>query len=138
MPDSCSCAGASSNRRARHAATTTFWLNSPEYVLRDHPVGLDRLHEHPEGVRFGKPEEYRKYERGLLRGDGKPGFATPSGKVEIASSLLAKYGHEALPVYVEPTEGPLASPELAKRFPLVLNTGARIQSTFRSQHLNLL
>src|SRR4030067_1515598 len=42
-----------------------------------------------------------------------------------------------MPKYVEPSEGPLASPDLAKRFPLVLNTGARIQSTYRSQHLNI-
>lgn len=34
-------------------------------------------------------------------------------------------------------EGPLGSPELARRFPLVLNTGARTQSAFRSQHLNI-
>ncbi|MBI4292859.1 MAG: molybdopterin-dependent oxidoreductase [Betaproteobacteria bacterium] len=110
---------------------------SIEFVLRDHPVGLERLREHPEGISFGKPEEYRKYEQGMLRADGQPGFPTPSGKVEIASSLLAKYGHDALPVYVEPLEGPLADPALAERFPLVLNTGARIQSTFRSQHLNI-
>jgi len=38
---------------------------------------------------------------------------------------------------VEPTEGPLGSPELHKKYPLVFNSGARIQSTFRSQHLNI-
>ncbi len=74
---------------------------------------------------------------GLLRDDREPGFNTPSGKVEIASSMLAEHGHDALPVYTEPSEGPLANPELARRYPLVLNTGARIQTTFRSQHLNI-
>lgn len=108
-----------------------------EFVLRDHPVRIDELRRHPEGVRFGKPEEQRKYEKGLLREDGQPGFETPSGKVEIASSLLAQYGFDALPKYTEPGEGPLANPELARKYPLVLNTGARIQSTFRSQHLNI-
>jgi len=39
--------------------------------------------------------------------------------------------------YVEPIEGPLGNPDLYKEYPLVLNTGARIQSTFRSQHLNI-
>ena len=34
-------------------------------------------------------------------------------------------------------EGPLQQPELARQYPLVLNTGARIFSTFRSQHLNI-
>lgn len=108
-----------------------------EFVFRDHPVGLDELRRNPQGVAFGKPDEYKKYEKGLLRADRRPGFDTPSGKVEIASSMLAEHGYDALPVYVEPIEGPLAAPDLARRYPLVLNTGARIQSTFRSQHLNI-
>jgi len=107
------------------------------FVLRDHPVGLEELRRRPQGVRFGKPEEPRKYAKGLLRADGKPGFETASGKVEIAASLLAKYGFDALPKYTEPSEGPLAAPELAREYPLVLNTGARIQSSYRSQHLNI-
>ena len=52
------------------------------------------------------------YEKGLLRKDGQPGFNTPSGKVEIASSMLAEYGYDPLPAYSEPVEGPLGSPEL--------------------------
>ncbi|HUL36072.1 MAG TPA: molybdopterin dinucleotide binding domain-containing protein, partial [Thermodesulfobacteriota bacterium] len=59
------------------------------------------------------------------------------GKFEISSNLLKKYGYDALPVYEEPPEGPLGSPELAEAFPLVLTTGTRIQSAFRSQHLNI-
>jgi anaerobic selenocysteine-containing dehydrogenase len=108
-----------------------------EFVMENHPVGIDAIRENPEGVRFGKPEQYKKYEKGLLRSDGQPGFETPSGKLEIAAGLLAKHGYDALPIYVEPTEGPLANPVLAEKYPLILNTGARIQSTFRSQHLNI-
>lgn len=78
--------------------------------------------------------EYRKWEKGRLRRDGKPGFNTPSGKFEIASSILAEHGYDPLPVYTEPAEGPLANPELAKQFPLVLNTGGRTPFDFRSQH----
>ncbi len=102
------------------------------------PELLAELKKHPEGVKLPTAERrYKKYELGLLRKDGKPGFETPSGKVEISSSILAKYGYEALPVYVDPQEGPLQDPELLSEFPLILNTGARIQSTFRSQHLNI-
>ncbi len=108
-----------------------------EFALKDHPVGLEKLRQHPEGVSFREPATYRKYETGRLRGDGQPGFETPTGKVEILSTLLAQHGYEPMPKYVEPSEGPLASQELARRFPLVLNTGARIQSTYRSQHLNI-
>jgi len=109
-----------------------------QFVFKDGPVSLEDLKAHPEGVRFDAGRmEYRKYEKGLLRRDGKPGFNTPSGKVELVSSMLEKYGYDGLPVYVEPKEGPLGSPELCKKYPLVLNTGARLQSAFRSQHLNI-
>ncbi len=53
------------------------------------------------------------------------------------SEWFRSHGYEPLPVYTEPLEGPLASPELARRYPLVLNTGARIKSDFRSQHHNV-
>jgi len=78
--------------------------------------------------------EYRKWEKGGLRADGAPGFETPTGKFEILSSVLADYGYEPLPKYIEPTEGPLASPAAAQQFPLVFNSGARPQTDFRSQH----
>jgi anaerobic selenocysteine-containing dehydrogenase len=61
---------------------------------------------------------YRKYE--------KNGFATPSGKMEFASSKLADAGYDALPIYTEPMHSPLSTPELAKDYPLVLNTGSRL------------
>jgi anaerobic selenocysteine-containing dehydrogenase len=90
------------------------------------------------GVRLEQLENtYKKYELGLLRRDGRNGFNTPSGKVEITSSILAKHGYNALPVYVDPVEGPLHDPELHREYPLVLNTGARIMNTFRSQHQNI-
>jgi len=78
--------------------------------------------------------QYKKWERGLLREDGDPGFDTPSAKFEIASSILEEHGYDALPVYTEPKEGPLARPDLARRYPLVFNSGARIFADFRSQH----
>jgi len=108
------------------------------FVFKDTPFSLEDLKAHPEGVKYDAGRmEYRKYEKGLLRSDGKPGFNTPSGKVELVSSMLQKYGYDGLPVYVEPKEGPLGSPELYEKHPLVLNTGARLQSAFRSQHLNI-
>lgn len=72
------------------------------------------------------PELFRKYEKGLLRADGKPGFDTPSGKVELASRILTDYGFDPLPRYREPVESPLSTPELAREFPMVLNTGSRV------------
>jgi cysteine desulfurase NifS len=78
--------------------------------------------------------QYKKWEKGLLRPDGKPGFNTPSGKFEIASSILAENGYDPLPVYTEPGEGPLAQPELAREYPLVFNSGTRTIYDFRTQH----
>jgi len=78
--------------------------------------------------------EYKKWQKGGLRKDGKPGFETPTGRFEIWSTILEEYGYEPLPKYTEPTEGPLSTPELAKKFPLVFNSGARPQTDFRSQH----
>jgi anaerobic selenocysteine-containing dehydrogenase len=103
-------------------------------------TGLDveTLQQHPAGMQLpGSQQLYRKWKLGLLRRDGQPGFETPSGKFEIASSLLARYGYDPLPVYDEPHESPLAAPELARQFPLVFNSGARIQAGFRSQHFNV-
>jgi cysteine desulfurase NifS len=78
--------------------------------------------------------QYKKWEKGLLREDGRSGFNTPSGKFEIASSILAENGYDPLPVYTEPGEGPLAMPGLAREFPLVFNSGARSLHDFRTQH----
>jgi anaerobic selenocysteine-containing dehydrogenase len=102
------------------------------------PELLEALKASSDGVALQPPpRQYRKFETGQLRPDGKPGFNTPSGKLEIASSLLREHGYPPLPEYVEPIEGPLANPELFRKYPLVLSTGARIQTTFRSQHLNI-
>lgn len=109
-----------------------------QHALRGTGITLDDLYAHPKGIRLPAPEmRYRKYERGELREDGKPGFETPSGKFEIASEWLAQHGYEPLPVYTEPLEGPLAAPELAQKYPLVFNSGARTHYDFRSQHHNI-
>ena len=78
--------------------------------------------------------EYKKWQKGGLRPDGESGFDTPTGKFELHSTILEDHGYEPLPCYTEPREGPLASRELARSFPLVFNSGARPHTDFRSQH----
>jgi len=63
------------------------------------------------------PMEYKKYE--------KNGFKTPSGKVELHSSLFEKHGYNPLPYYAEPLESPVSTPELTKDFPYILIAGRR-------------
>ena len=77
------------------------------------------------GLRYEGKAWKKGAEKGLLRSDARPGFATPTGKFEIASTILREHGYDALPVYTEPREGPLADPALAARFPLVFNSGSR-------------
>lgn len=72
------------------------------------------------------PFKYRKYENG--------GFKTPTGKIELYSTRLEQMGYDPLPSYREPPESPLATPEIAKDYPLVLTTGARIAHFFNSEH----
>lgn len=109
-----------------------------EFVLQDSDIDVEMLRANPVGISQPVPEMvYKKWEQGWLRRDGRPGFETPSGKFEIASNLLAEHGYDALPVYTEPVEGPIAAPQLAQTYPLVFNSGARLQSDFRSQHHNI-
>lgn len=71
------------------------------------------------------PNIERKYERGSLRADGKPGFNTPSGKVELYSTILEKYGYDPLPKYEEPAPSPYTTPDLFRDYPFIMITGAR-------------
>jgi len=109
-----------------------------EHALAGTGIDIDELYASVDGVQVQQAAmRYRKYVNGHLRADGKPGFNTPTGRFEVASEWFRAHGYDPLPVYTEPTEGPLGSPGLAREFPLVLSTGARIQSDFRSQHHNI-
>ena len=77
--------------------------------------------------------EYRKYEKGLLRPDGQPGFMTPTGRIELYSTMLEAWGDEPLPYYEEPPTSPRSTPEYAEEYPMVLSTGARTWSYFHSE-----
>ncbi len=77
---------------------------------------------------------YYRYKKGLLRTDGKPGFNTPTGKVELFSTLLEQYGADPLPRHEEPIESPISTPELMDEYPLILITGRRMPTMFHSEH----
>ncbi|VAW82289.1 Cysteine desulfurase [hydrothermal vent metagenome] len=105
------------------------------FALKDSGYTLEDIQRNGGWVKLSTPMmEYKKYEKGGLRADGAPGFETPSGKFEIWSTKLEEYGYEPLPKYTDPVEGPQSAPELATRFPLVFNSGARPHTDFRSQH----
>jgi anaerobic selenocysteine-containing dehydrogenase len=107
-------------------------------ALNGSGITIDQLRDHPQGIPLPRPEmRYFKYKSGDLRADGEPGFETPTGKFEIASEWFRDYGYEPLPVYTEPSEGPIGSPERVEEYPLVFNSGARTNYDFRSQHHNI-
>jgi len=124
---------------ARHLGYGNLFPQTEEemlrFVLEGSGYTLEDVKAAGGWVRIPTPMmEYKKWQKGGLRKDGKPGFDTPTGKFEIWSTILEEYGYEPLPKYIEPTEGPLGSPDLVGSFPLVFNSGARPQTDFRSQH----
>jgi anaerobic selenocysteine-containing dehydrogenase len=77
---------------------------------------------------------YYRYRRGHLREDGQPGFNTPTGKIELYSTLMEQWGHDPMPHYEEPWMSPYSRPDLAERYPLILTTGGRTIAFFHSEH----
>lgn len=80
---------------------------------------------------------YKKYETGKLRKDGEKGFPTPTGKFEIKSSILEKYGFEGLPVYKDPYDYMYEKNEEDIEYPLTLTTGARGLVRQNSQYIEI-
>jgi thiosulfate reductase/polysulfide reductase chain A len=72
------------------------------------------------------PVEYRKYE--------KTGFGTPTGKFELYSTIMEKWGYNPLPEHIEPPESPVSTPERFKEYPLILNTGVKQPMYWHSQY----
>ncbi|MFX1373887.1 MAG: molybdopterin-dependent oxidoreductase [Promethearchaeota archaeon] len=79
-------------------------------------------------------------EKGYLQGDMKyykykeKGFSTPTRKVELYSTILKKWGFDPLPKYKEIPESYISNPDLAKRFPYILNAGLRTPTFFHSEN----
>jgi anaerobic selenocysteine-containing dehydrogenase len=94
--------------------------------------GLDYLLE-PSGLTW---DEFK--ERGYLKGEmcyykyKEKGFSTPTGKVELYSTILEKWGRDPLPQYREAQESPISRPDLLKKYPYILNAGLRTPTFFHS------
>lgn len=120
-----------------HPERWTRWANAHELVesfrlgVEEHGEYFDRVSQ---CVVAQIPIEYYKYEKGLLRADGKPGFATPTGRVELWSTAFRQFGDDPLPYYIEPEFSPVSKPELMEEYPLILTTGARTTAFFHSEH----
>jgi anaerobic selenocysteine-containing dehydrogenase len=101
-------------------------------------ITLDDLRANPDGYEVpGTASDPKHYETGGIRADGQPGFNTPTGKVELVSEVLKQYGFDGLPRYEEPVYSPVSTPDLAEKYPLVLNSGSRVPFYTHSKLRNL-
>ncbi len=84
---------------------------------------------------YGRYEiPYYQYELGLLRADGKPGFKSPTGRVELWSTVKQHLGEDPLPYYEEPRFSKRSRPEWTEKYPLDFVTGARRPTSFHTEH----
>ena len=91
-------------------------------LLRGAGMTFDELRR-KSGV--GIPMQYKKYEEN--------GFHTPTGKVELYSTLFERHGYDPLPSYKEPPESPVSTPGLLEEYPYILFTGNRHVEFFHSE-----
>lgn len=83
-------------------------------------------------------EEFKK--KGYLQGDmiyykyREKGFSTPTRKIELYSTILEKWGFDPLPKYTEIPESPISTPDLAIKYPYILNSGLRTPTFFHSEN----
>lgn len=105
-----------------------------EYWWDTFEGGLDYILE-PMGITW---QDFKKmdYMRGEVRYQKykEKGFSTPTGKFELYSTLLEKWGYDPLPQYREPPEGPYSTPELYKDYPYILITGMRSPGFFHTEN----
>ena len=96
--------------------------------------GLDHILE-PMGITW-KDFEKMDYIRGNVnyRKYKEKGLSTPTGKFELYSTLLEKWGYDPLPQFREPPEGPNSSPEIYKEYPYILITGRRQPGFFHTEN----
>ncbi len=102
-----------------------FWNGDIDAAYRHQlaPTGVtpEELRAIPGGVRLKLATRLAKHAEAEANGAPK-GFATPSRKVELYSETFLEHGYAPLPEFVEPQIGPVARPDLAARFPLVLTS----------------
>jgi anaerobic selenocysteine-containing dehydrogenase len=113
-----------------------FWDGNIEAAYRHQlaPSGvtLEALRARPEGVHVPLQARHTKYAEADANGHPR-GFSTPSRRIELYSETFLDHGYAPLPDFVEPAIGPVARPDLATLFPLVL-TCAKPSVFCQSQH----
>ncbi|WP_352419310.1 molybdopterin-dependent oxidoreductase [Proteiniborus sp.] len=99
-----------------------------DYRLEALGLTFEEIEKMSNGYEYGVYKE-KRYEL--------EGFKTPSKKAEIYSKTLEELGIEPLPKYYEPAESPKNTKALAKKYPLILSTGARNLEYYHSRFRNI-
>jgi anaerobic selenocysteine-containing dehydrogenase len=121
---------------ARLGFAEQFWNGDIDAAYRHQlaPTGvtLEELRAAPGGMRVPLQTRYAKHAEPDANGAPR-GFATPSRKVELYSQTFLDHGYTPLPDFEEPQIGPVARPDLAASFPLIL-TSAKPTLFCQTQH----
>jgi anaerobic selenocysteine-containing dehydrogenase len=103
---------------AKKMGLNDYWKSTEEHFnYRLEPLGMT-FEEFKKVGKFSGPVVEKAH---VNRG----GFPSPSGKIELYGKVFQPFGVDPLPIYREPPESPMSSPELYKDYPLVLTTGGR-------------
>lgn len=86
-----------------------------DYLNKNRLEGRHKFDEVKEVVKFKRKVYYKKYETGKLRPDGNPGFLTPTGRIELWSTMYNTNGMDPLPYYYEPDQSPRPTDERAEQ-----------------------
>lgn len=102
-----------------------------DWILAPSSLKVSNLRKYPGGypLKDVRMPPYEKYEH--------TGFSTPSGKMEFASTILKDAGLDPLPRYQEPKLSQHSTPQVARKFPLILTTGARLPMYVHSRTFRL-
>ena len=97
-----------------------FPWNSDEEVLENFLsksiISYQTLVDNPGGCYFAE-KEYKAYE--------KTGFSTESGKIEIYSAGMERFGFPGIPTHIEPHQSAVSNPALTRAYPEILLSGTR-------------
>jgi anaerobic selenocysteine-containing dehydrogenase len=92
--------------------------------LKSLNLTMEELRAKPAGMTFSaKPMEYEKYSRVFATRSTRFSRAPylPQGKVAIYNTTFEENGFNPLPIWVEPPESLTGTPDLAKKYPLILS-----------------
>jgi anaerobic selenocysteine-containing dehydrogenase len=105
-----------------------FWGGSMVASMNDQlkPLGMtiDELRKHPTGIKYEMiPRKYENYETVFKRKSPRVSGAPflPQGKVAIYNTSFKEAGYNPLPEWKEPPESITGTPELTKKYPLILS-----------------